>query len=99
MSLDQIKIQKRNRMAEIETAVLRAVEYEKSGHFAEDQIAALVKIGLIVGSPGQPIDQAAALQKIGRIQQVLEDLGEPRRKITEYESLKKSLAEMNEPKE
>jgi cell shape-determining protein MreC len=92
---DQIKISKRDRMAEIEAPYKRALIYRASEKANEDRLVALEKIEKIVGARIF-VEQGAAQQIIGRIQQVLEDLKEHTAVVYEYESLKKSLAEMNE---
>lgn len=84
------------RLSEIETQYLRAKEYAKSGEFQAAQFHALEKIRRIV-KLGVLAD-GEALQILGRVQQVLLDTFEHEDVVTEYEGLKKTLAEMY-PKE
>ncbi|MBI2097209.1 MAG: hypothetical protein HYT40_03645 [Candidatus Sungbacteria bacterium] len=79
-------------MAEIETAYLRAKDYEKSPQFATDRLNALEKIRSILrmGTVTEP----EALLAIGRLQQVILDTFAHEAVIAEYDGLKKTLKEM-----
>ena len=88
----QIAAEKRNRMGEIEAQYLRAKEYEKSEQFELDRLNALGKIRTVLRQG--LMDNAEALQMIGRIQQILLDTFDHENVVMEYEGLKKTLKEM-----
>lgn len=89
---EQIATDKRNRMAEIEAAYLRAKEYEKNPQFPVDGMNALAKIRSIVRLG--PVNEPEALLMVGRLQQLLLDTFTHEDVILEYEGLKKTLGEM-----
>jgi len=89
--MEQIAVTKRDRMAAIETAYLRAKEYEKTEQFFTDQLVALAKIRVIVRQG--ILEHGESLMILGRVQQILLDAYHHESVILEYEQLKKSLAE------
>ena len=89
---DQIAEDKRKRLSEIETAYLRAKDYEKSEQFKEDRLKALEKIRCVLRQ--ELMEQSKALQMIGRVQQVLLDTYQHENTVLEYEGLRKTLKEM-----
>lgn len=88
---EQLAIDKRNRMAEIEAQYLRAKEYLKSETFTVDQVNALEKIRKVLRQG--LMQEAEGLQMIGRIQQILLDAFDHENVIMEYEELKQRLTE------
>ncbi len=90
--VEQLAVDKRNRMNEIEAPYLWAKEYRKSDQFKEDRVAALDKIRSILRQG--LMEHAEALIMVGRVQQVILDTYHHENIISEYEGIKKSLAEM-----
>jgi len=81
---------KRDRLAQLQNPMLRAMEYLKSPEYMQDSVATLEKISKVVQSG--TMDQNQALLCVGRLQQILDDWKAQQKIVDEYNSLAKSLS-------
>lgn len=88
-SLDIEISRKRERLAQLQNPMLRALEYFKSPEYLTDSVAMLEKVAKVVQSG--PMDQNQALLCVGRLQQIIDDWKSRQKVIDEYNSLAKSL--------
>ena len=80
---------KRDRLAQLQNPMLRAMEYLKSPQYAQDSLATLEKISKVVQSGA--MDQNHALLCVGRVQQILDDWKTQQRIVDEFNSIANSL--------
>lgn len=81
-------------LAQLEAPYLRAKDYLKSQNFQDDKALTLDKIVKVAGeAAGRDWTGDRAMLAIGRIQEILAQYEDRTKVITEYESLKRTVAE------
>lgn len=92
--IEHLLDEKRQQLAKLESRYLRAMDYIKSQNYADDKALTLDKIIKVAGEGiAKEWTGDRAMMAIGRIQEILAQHDDRVMVITQYESLKKTIAE------